>query len=120
MRDQWKIKRVMGYTGYYRVLSSAGGGVKGSVWYEPSFRRYKWMASSRMGIQTGWSRTPTGAKRLFTRNVADEALAGCSGGVGMREFYSLSIACRGIGVVAETVTRLCQMAIPIAGRGQGR
>jgi hypothetical protein len=67
MRDKWKIKRVMGYTGYYRVLNSAGGGVKGSVWYEPSFRRYKWMASSRMGLQTGWSRTPTGAKRGWSR-----------------------------------------------------
>jgi len=53
MRDQWKIKRVMGYTGYYRTLNSAGGAVKGSVWYEPSDKRYKWMASSKMGLQFG-------------------------------------------------------------------
>ena len=67
MRDQWKIKRVMGYSGYYRVLNSAGGGVKGSVWYEPADRRYKWMASSKVGMQWGWSRTPDGAKRGCSR-----------------------------------------------------
>jgi hypothetical protein len=69
MGDQWKVKRVMGYTGYYRVLNSAGGGVKGSVWYEPSDRRYKWLASSKMGMQVGWSRTPTGAKRACSRSM---------------------------------------------------
>jgi hypothetical protein len=67
MRDQWKIKRVMGYTGYYRTLNSAGGAVKGSVWYEPSDKRYKWMASSKIGLQFGWSRTPDGAKRSCSR-----------------------------------------------------
>ena len=58
--------------------------------------------------------------RLFTRNVADEALAGCSGRVGMREFYSLSIACRGIGVVAETATRLCRQAYQFYKKGTGQ
>jgi hypothetical protein len=67
MRDQWKIKRVMGYTGYYRTLQSTGGAVKGSVWYEPSDRRYKWMASSKVGMQWGWSRTPDGAKRACSK-----------------------------------------------------
>jgi hypothetical protein len=67
MRDQWKIKRVAGYTGYYRTLQSAGGAVKGSVWYEPSDRRYKWMASSKVGMQWGWSRTSNGAKRACSK-----------------------------------------------------
>jgi hypothetical protein len=57
---------------------------------------------------------------MLKGNVGDEALAGCAGKLGLREFYSLPLAKMGIGVVAETVTRLCQMAIPIAGRGQGR
>ena len=64
--------------------------------------------SNRLVQNSGGSET-----RLFTRNVADEALAGCAGKLGLREFYSLPLAKMGIGVVAETVTRLCQMAIPI-------
>ena len=67
MRDRWKIKIVMGYTGYYLTLNSAGGAVKGSVWYKPSNKRYKWMASSKVGLQFGWSRTPDGAKRGCSR-----------------------------------------------------
>ena len=67
MKDKWQIKRVCSYTGYHLTLDSAGGGVKGSVWYEPSFRRYKWMASSRIGIKAGWSRTLDGAKRGCSR-----------------------------------------------------
>jgi len=67
MKDQWSIKRVCGYTGYTRVLTSSGGSIKGSVWYEGSDRRYKWMASSKVGIQSGWSRTPDGAKRACSR-----------------------------------------------------
>lgn len=63
----------------------------------------------------GWRETG-----MLKGNVGDEALAGCAGKLGLREFYSLPLAKMGIGVVAETVTRLCQMAIPIAGRGQGR
>jgi len=67
MKDKLQIKRVCSYTGYHLTLDSAGGGVKGSVWYEPSFRRYKWMASSGIGIKAGWSRTLDGAKRGCSR-----------------------------------------------------
>jgi len=63
----------------------------------------------------GWRETG-----MLKGNVADEALAGCSGRVGMREFYSLSIACRGIGVVAETATRLCRQAYQFYKKGTGQ
>jgi len=63
----------------------------------------------------GWRETV-----VLKSDATDAALAGCAGKLGLREFYSLPLAKMGIGVVAETVTRLCQMAIPIAGRGQGR
>jgi hypothetical protein len=67
MRNQWSVKKVGGYTGYTRVIRSANGDIKGSVWYEGSDRRYKWMASSRAGMQFGWSRTIKGAQRSCSR-----------------------------------------------------
>jgi hypothetical protein len=67
MASKWSIKTVGGYTGYTRVIRGANGNIKGSVWYEPSDRRYKWMASSRAGMQFGWSRTIKGAQRACSR-----------------------------------------------------
>lgn len=67
MASKWEMHKVGGYTGYKRTLCSANGDIKGSVWYEGSDRRYKWMASSRAGMQFGWSRTIKGAQRACSR-----------------------------------------------------
>jgi len=75
------------------------------------------------GVIQGWNAgrlvEDSGRRKegVLKSDVADEEVARHAGGLGLREFYSLSIACKGIGVVAETVTRLCQMAMPGTRKG---
>ena len=63
----------------------------------------------------GWRETG-----MLKGNVGNEALVGCTGRIGMREFYSLSRAKSGTGVVAESATRLFRHAYQLYKKGARR
>jgi len=67
MASKWMVCKLGAHTSYKRIMRASRGYITGSVWYEGTYRRYRWMASSGTELRFGWSRSLAGAQRACSR-----------------------------------------------------
>jgi hypothetical protein len=67
MGRKWSVTRTGIYEVYRRIMRGNRGIVTGSVWQEPSTRRYRWMATSDRAIRLGVSKSLQGALSACSR-----------------------------------------------------
>jgi hypothetical protein len=61
MGRKWSVTRTGVYEVYRRIMRGNRGIVTGSVWQEPSIRKYRWMAASDRVVRLGVSKSLQGA-----------------------------------------------------------